>query len=83
VQFWPVRIEAMAPEAEPELDQFRHLAEASNTAIELVVVRERLEAVGSTIIPPKCCTREYLAKKSSRRTREVEGSLKAGGLNVD
>ena len=61
----------------------RRLAEATNKAIELAVVRERLETVGVEIIPPERRTREYLAKILPGAVEKSAAVIKAGGLAAD
>jgi tripartite-type tricarboxylate transporter receptor subunit TctC len=61
----------------------RHLAKASNDAVETPWVRERFGSIGVTIPPPARRTPEYLAKFVPSEIERWAGPIKASGVTAD
>jgi tripartite-type tricarboxylate transporter receptor subunit TctC len=70
------------PKGTPEAIVNR-LADATNKAVALASVRERLETLGVSVEPPERRTRAYYAKSLPPEVEKQAGVMKAGGLSVE
>jgi tripartite-type tricarboxylate transporter receptor subunit TctC len=70
------------PKGTPEAIVNR-LAEATNKAVALASVRERLETLGVSIEPPDRRTRAYYAKSLPPEVEKQAAVMKAGGLTAE
>jgi len=61
----------------------RRLSEATNKAVEMALVRERMDALGVVIEPPERRTREYYLKPLPAAVARQAEVMKAGGLTAD
>jgi tripartite-type tricarboxylate transporter receptor subunit TctC len=61
----------------------RRLAKAASEAVDVPAVRERLESVGVTVVPPKRRNPEYLATFIPAETAKWAGPIKASGVSIE
>ena len=61
----------------------RRLAQAASKALDTPSVRERLEAVGVTIVPPERRSPEYLARFIPHEIEKWTAPIKASGVQMD
>jgi tripartite-type tricarboxylate transporter receptor subunit TctC len=61
----------------------RRLAQAASKALDTPSVRERLEAVGVTIVPPERQSPEYLARFIPHEIEKWTAPIKASGVQMD
>ena len=61
----------------------RRLSSAASATVEMASVRERLESIGITVVPPESRTPEYLAKFLPAEIEKWAGPIKASGVSMD